>query len=409
MRRWRPLVLVAGVCGLIAWDASGQTLTEEQALARMRVEHPLIQVLRFAVDELAADARERRQFANPTVSYTREDAGFSVDDFLLVTQELPLRGRRGLLEEGSGQAVAAAEARADADLLAFETRLRLAFTDLLLAQERTQALETGVSELARLVDVLRAREEQGEGSRFDRLRAEREVAEIETDLDTVAIDHRTAQARIAAFLAPGTDPTGLRAGGRLAAGETIPDLDSLLAQALLSRPDYRALTFGEAQWDTERRAAERLRFPVASVTAGWKRAGPPGARDSGYALTATLGVPLFSRGQAQVDRAEAARARANAERVVLGSRIESEVRAAHAAASRYRELVDSYRAGSVERAAELAAIATAAYEEGEYGILELLDAHRVTLGAELRLLELAAAGRRAAIELDRAIGLEATP
>ena len=82
---------------------------------------------------------------------------------------------------------------------------------------------------------------------------------------------------------------------------------------------------------------------------------------------------------------------------------------AHATASRYRELADRYRSGSVDRAAELVAIATAAYEEGEYGILELLDAHRVTLGAELRWLDLAAAGRRAAIELDRAIGQETTP
>ena len=63
----------------------------------------------------------------------------------------------------------------------------------------------------------------------------------------------------------------------------------------------------------------------------------------------------------------------------------------------------------MDRGAELAASGRAAYEEGEYGILELLDAHRVTLGARLRLLELSAAARRAAIELDRAIGRETTP
>ena len=409
MCRWRPLVLAVGFCGLGAWGASAQSLTEEQALARMRLEHPQIRLLRFTVRELAADARERSLFANPTVGYTKEDAGLSVDEFLLVTQELPLRGRRGLFEEAAGQAVSAAEARADADLLAFETRLRLAFTDLLLAQERTEALETGVSELSRLVDVLRAREQQGEGSRFDRLRAEREVAEIGTDLDTVAIDRGTAQARLASFFAPGTDPAGLTAVGRLADNRTVPGLDSLLTEARARRADYRALTFGKARWDTERRAAERLRFPGASVTAGLKRTGPPAARDSGYAVTATLAVPLFNRGQAQVARAEAARGRTEAERQALSIRIESEVRMAHAAALRYRELADRYRAGSVERAAELAAIATAAYEEGEYGILELLDAHRVTLGAELRLLELSTAGRRATIELDRAIGGETTP
>ena len=69
----------------------------------------------------------------------------------------------------------------EADLLTFETALRIAFADLLLAQERTQALETALSELNGLVDVLRVREELGEGSRFDRLRAEREVAEIDME------------------------------------------------------------------------------------------------------------------------------------------------------------------------------------------------------------------------------------
>ena len=409
MCRWQPLVLAAGFGGLVAWGASAQTLTEEQALTRMRMEHPQVRLLDLTVREVEADARERSLLANPTVSYTREDAGLSVDDFLLVTQQLPLGGRMGLLGEAAGQAVAAAQARADADLLAFETRLRLVFTDLLLAQERIGALEDGLSELNRLVDVLRAREEEGEGSRFDRLRAEREVADIDTDLKAVEIDRFGAEARLASFFAPGSDPAGLQAAGRLADGAAVPALDWLLAQALARRPDYRALTFGEARWETERRAAERLRFPEMSVTAGWKRTASPTVSGSGYAVTATVAVPLFNRGQARVARAEAARGRTDAERQALGTRIESEVRVAHAAASRYRALADSYRAGSVERAAELAAIATAAYEEGEYGILELLDAHRVTLGAELRLLELSAAARRAAIELDRAIGGEPTP
>ena len=393
MCRWRPLVLATGFCGLVAWGASAQTLTEEQALTRMRLEHPQVRVLRFTVREVEAAARERSLLDNPTVSYTREDAGLSVDDFLLVTQELPVRRRLGLL----------------GDLLAFDTRLRLVFADLLLAQERTQTLEASLSDLNRLVDVLRAREEQGEGSRFDQLRAEREVADIDTDLGTVAIDRLTAQAQLASFFAPGTDPAGLTAVGHVADGGTVPGLEVLVAQAVAHRSDYRALTLGEAQWATEKRAAERLRLPGVAVTAGLKRAGAPTMRDSGYVVTATVAVPLFNRGQEQVARAEAARRRTDAERQALRTRIESEVRVSHAAASRYRELADRYRSGSVERAAELAAIATAGYEEGEYGILELLDAHRVTLGTELRLLELSAAARRAAIELDRAIGQETTP
>ena len=48
-------------------------------------------------------------------------------------------------------------------------------------------------------------------------------------------------------------------------------------------------------------------------------------------------------------------------------------------------------------------------EEGELSILELLDADRQALDARLRILDLAAAARRAAIELDQAIGREFRP
>lgn len=405
----RSLLLLAGSLWLLPPAAAGQLLTEGQALERMRAGHPYLQALRLGVLEIEAEARERSLLSNPTVGYTREDSGLGVDDFLLLSLELPLRGRTGLLREAATQAATTAEARAEASRLDFEARLRLAFTELLLAQERAAVLEAGVAELGRLVDVLRAREREGEGSRFDRLRTEREVADIETDRQAAGIDRSLAQARLASFLAPGTDPEELSAVGRLMADDVIPSAEDLLAQALAQRSDHRALSLGETRWATERRAAERLRLPATVVTAGMKRSSTSLARESGYVIAATLAVPLFNRGQQQVTRAEAARARTAAERDALRTRIESEVRAAHAEASRYRALAERYRDESVEPAAELAAIATAAYEEGEYGILELLDAHRVVLSAELRLLELSAAARRAAINLDLAVGREATP
>lgn len=405
----RSLLLLAGLLGMSAAAASGQPLTEKQALERMRAEHPYLQALRLGVREIEADARERSLLANPTVGYTREDTGLGVDGFLLVSQELPLRGRARLLREAAAQTVTAAEARADASRLDFEAYLRLAFTDLLLAQARAAVLEAGVAELRRLVDVLRAREREGEGSRFDRLRTEREVADIETDLQAAEIDRVAAQARLASFLGPAADPETLSAVGRLLEGASIASATELRERALAQRSDYRALALGASRWTTERRAAERLRLPATAVTAGLKRSAVPLAGASGYVVAATLAVPLFNRGQQQVARAEAARARTVAERDALRTRIESDVRAAHAEASRYRALAERYRSESVEPAAELAEIATAAYEEGEYGILELLDAHRVVLDAELRLLELSGAARRAAVNLDLAVGREVAP
>ena len=419
MNQWRRLGLVTAISGVVALaagavsPAAAQTLTEAEALARMRQEHPAVHALRFGVREVEADALERSLPLNPTVSFTREDAAGNRDDFLLVSQQLPIRGRTGLLGKAAGRAAEAAGAQADADLLDVEASLRLAFADLVLAQERTAAIDAGVSELRRLVELLRVREQEGEGSRFDRQRAEREVADVETDLAIAGIERSAAQASLAGFFTPGSDPEGLVAAGGfndVAAGAAAESLAMLLSRALEQRPDYRALASHETRWAIERRAAERLRLPGATVTAGLKRSASAliGAH-AGYAVTATVGIPLFNRGQLQAARAEAARARIEAERHVLRGRIERELRVARTAASRYAALASEYRSTSVDPAAELASIARVAYEEGEYGVLELLDAHRVTLGAVLRELELLAAARRAVIELHRAVGETTAP
>ena len=404
-RRW----LLAGLCVALASPGAAQPLIEAEAVARMRAEYPRVTALRLGVQELEADARERTFAANPAVAYTREEAGAVVDDFLLVSQELPLWGRRGLLGEAAGHEVAARSADAAGRLLAIEADLRLAFTDLLLAQDRVRSLEAGVGRLDALIAVLRTREEEGEGSRFDRLRAEREVAEVDADLALAGIDRRRAQARLAAFFAEGTDPDGLSAAGRLDDYPASPMPAPAPGAAPERRPEYRALGLEGERWGAEERAARRLRLPSAQLTGGMKRSGVFGSMETGFVLGASLSVPVFNRGQAQAARAAAAAARVEAERRSLAVRIAAEVHAASAAAAGARELAASYRDDSVSRAAELVAIATAGYEEGEFGILELLDAHRVNLSAELRSLELSAAARRAAVELDRATGREMTP
>ena len=54
-------------------------------------------------------------------------------------------------------------------------------------------------------------------------------------------------------------------------------------------------------------------------------------------------------------------------------------------------------------------ITRVAYQEGEIGILELLDSLRVNRAASLRLLDLEAQVKEAWIELERVVGEEVRP
>ena len=396
-------------CLLLAPAVVAQELTEREALARFAGVHPRVRMLQFEVEQVRAESQARSLLTNPAVVYTHESAAGSRDDFLLFRQELPVTGRLKLLRAAGGTTIDVAQAGADFDLRLLRAQVRLSFADLLLLQEREAALSDGWRELHEVVRILTAREQQGEGSTFDRLRGARELAELQAERSSAAVMRAQAQARLASFLGSDLDPTGLVAQGSLTAERLLPPLADLLKRALQGRKDYRAATLNLRRYQTERRAAERFRLPQPTLSAGMKRTSLGSFADTGWVLSVDVAVPLFNRGQADVAHASAAMSRVSAEQEVLRLQIQQEVRVAYTAASLRRRQVDEYLRESAETSQALARIAQLAYEEGELGILELLDAYRVSWDARLRAVDLLAAVRYAEIELDRAVGEEVLP
>ena len=411
--------LMFGVCALLLCpaDVGAQTnaaaqvqrLTESEAVARFMANSPRIRALNARIEQVRAGHAERALWPNPAVTFSRESVFNTDDTFLLARQELPLSGRRGQLRTAGRIAVEAAQADARFQTMQAQADIREAYAALLLAQEREAVLRSGIDGLQRLVDVLRVREEGGEGSSYDRIRGARAVLDLEADLSTAAAARAQAQGQLAAYLGLQVIPDTLVAADALSPVTTVPSLEAAVQEALSHRGDYQSTQLSITQFEAERRAATRLRVPTPTLTGGLKRSDTGNASASGYQFSMDIAVPLFSRGQAAVALANAEKAQAEAEAEAWRIRIEAEVRAAHTALAIQQERAAHYRQSAAEIAEPLAKIGRVAYEEGELGILELLDSDRQALDARLRILDLAAAARRAAIELDRAIGREFRP
>jgi outer membrane protein, heavy metal efflux system len=408
-----------GVCALLsgavpvfaqgAAAVAADRLTEAEAVARLVASDPRMRALRARVDEVAAQQRDRSRWPNPSVSYSREHVAETTDLFVVARQELPVSGRLTRLAAAGRLALDGAEADARFQTLDLQIEVRHAFASLLLSQERDAALAQGVDRLRALVDVLRVREQAGEGSTYDRLRGERALLDLEADRTAASADVARARGRLAAYLGPGVRQQALVADGRLMPGPSSAPVATLVEQALATRADYQAALTAARRYQAERDAARRLRMPAPTIGAGLKRSGPAGRADAGFLVSVDLAVPLFNRGQSMVALATAEGARAEAEAASLRLRIDADVEAAHAALAIHRDRTTRYEQGAASTADRLADIGRIAYEEGELGILDLLDASRQALDARLRVLDLSAAARHAAIELDRATGSEMRP
>ena len=403
------VTLAALCCAAPGVLAAEQVLSEHEALKRFTEESPRAQVLQARLEAFRAETRIGTEISNQSVAYTVEDAAGVREDFFIVQQRLPVTGHRKLLRRTGDAAYEAARLEVERDLLEIQTELRLAFYELLLAERKHAVLANGLERHQEIVRVLREREKEGESSRFDRLRADREMAEVSADLALIEDVQALARARLASFFAHGTTPVGLRATGDFEPGPLEPWIEPLIDEVLEARSDYRAVDRRLEQYETARRAARRKRFPDPEIAAGWKRVDTLGLSDSGYVVSVGIPIPVFNRGQH-----EEALARAEYESAILGNQvlrqqIETEVRGAYAAAELSRRTADRYGHTINSAAGDLSRIAQLAYEEGEQRILELLDAYRTELQSQIRWLDLKHRAKEAQIRLELASGKGVTP
>ncbi|MBI4464711.1 MAG: TolC family protein [Acidobacteria bacterium] len=382
--------------------ARTQELTEKEAVTLLSTQSPRALQLRSDTAVVEAETQSWHLWPNPEAGFDHEGAGLT--QVGSVQQALPLNGRLGLLRQAGSMAVQVARLKADNNVWALCSDMRQAFYGLVLSQEQEGVLRESVGQMQEVVRILRERESHGEGSTFDRLRAEREQTDLQAELLAAEAATAKAKARLTSFFDRNIDFRRLKAQGQFGNETIVPPISDLVRLALQRRADYQAEEQQQAQLEWERQAATRLRIPEPVFFAGLKRAEEPRGIGFGPHIGFSLSIPIFDRGQARVAKAEAELRRSQFHRRALEQQIVAEVEGAYQAFELRRRAADQYRRQVEEQGPQLEQIAEVAYQEGELGILELLDAYRVRRQSKLRALELAAAAKEAEIELERGVG-----
>jgi len=385
------------------------SLTEAELIRRFHDQNVQIRALRARFPELQAQARVLGIPPAPSVAYNRESAGGTSEDFFLVEQVLPLSRRSTFLRRAGEAGVAAEEARVRQLVHELEFDLRQAYCDLQLAEEKRSALSETSKRITEVLRIVREREQAGESSAFDRIRVERELADMDSELLELEAARAQARARIASLVSSDGVIGDFRAADPLAVAETLPPLSELLARAVRARGDLTAFDDQQRRLELEQEAARRLRYPEPVVTGGMKKTSVAGVADSGPVVSVTVPLPLFGRAKSEERVAALALERHAGERAALETVVTNGVRATYADAENRRQLVAEYSRRVQGPGYELTRIAEMAYQEGEQRILEVLDAYRTVLHSELRALELKAAARKAVLQLERVMGERILP
>ena len=385
--------------------AQSLPLSEADALARLSPDSPRVRAIRAAIEVARADVIAAARWPNPRVTFDRESVAGITENMTMVAQPLPVTGRRGLEIQAASALVDATTNRSDDATRRARADLRLAFAQLAAAQTRERELTRSRDWLQELADILAKREAAGDAAGFDRLRAEREVLDIEADRALASTERVLAQATLAGFFAEAVDPSRVVVVSPTASPTALPPLDALVEQAETMRGDLLALRRDIDAAEIAARAADRRRVPEPEIVAGTKSS-TAGGGDLGSVITVHASIPLFDRGRPERALAMARAAQAQARVDAFRQTLRSDIGALRASVIGHRETADRYRASAVDHAGQIERIAQVSYDAGERGILELLDAYRSGSSARVRQAALDLSTRQAEIELEFVSGWE---
>lgn len=407
----RSFMACALVCAFATWVEAQQlsraeSLTEGEVVARALRRTPLSDALEGEVAIEEGRGRASSAYPNPELSYTREQTfgNFgTTESYVSLSQTIDLGNRRGLHGEAGEARAHAARSNGEVARLSVAADARLRFYEALFRQDRVAALAGWIERIDSALSIVTRRERRGDAAAYDRRRLERERAVANGRLETERAALERAQAKLSALLG---------AGGPLpvVTGALLPEADAAALPTLRassnSRPDLRALDLRIEAAARDRTAAARWWVPDLRLEGGWKGIdlGREGRTD-GFLLGASLSIPLWDQSSGLARIAEGEAQAAQGRRALLESELDAELGGARAESVRLRRAAAEFREQTSAASGDLVRIASAGYEGGELGLLELLDAYRGSADDALTAHDMAHAARRAQIELNRMTGV----
>jgi cobalt-zinc-cadmium efflux system outer membrane protein len=395
----RSMVLLIFALNLTAF-AEGLDLPKALELADQF--HPQLQAGTAQVDAARAGVTTARARPNPEVAFgagrqTVRVAG-NVSGFVSTysfSQPLELGALRPSRIEYAERFVGSAELARAETRLAVLSRVRRTFFEVLRRSGEIKLANENLALVENLRNKIQVRVDVGEAGRLELIRAEAEVAMARTLANSARLRLVNEQAQFRAAVAAPLD-SGITLDGNLDPAIGLPPFEELWKEASERHPAL-ALARSEIRRAQARVEYERaLLRPQPSVRTDMERY--PDVPN--YRVGLSFPVPFWNRRQGPIAEAAAAVRQVSA---VARAR-EIELRAAlEGAYGRYQvasQQLLAYEDGLLREAQEGLRAAETAYQLGERGILEVLDAQRTLRIVRLDFLNAQFDRQAALVDLD---------
>jgi cobalt-zinc-cadmium efflux system outer membrane protein len=399
------------------WAQQQKTLTWEAAKAEFLATNPTLLAGQIGVQESRAVEITAFLRPNPDLTLGVDQLNpFTTNPYRPLQFALPFAESSYLIERRHKRALRLESAKKDTQIaiseLADQQRtllftLRGAFVQVLQQRAVLALTRENLSYYDRVLGVSRDRFTAGDISQVDLDRLELQRAQYESDVETAAVNLRTAKIQLRALLNDPTPVDRLEVEGRFDYVEIGTPLEQYRQMAYDNRPDLRAAAQAVSKAETDHRlaVANGSTDPIIGVNV----ARDPPDLPVYVGLSITIPLRIFDRNQGEKARTKLDITRNKRLEEAARLEVTSDVDSAYAALETALTLLRPYKTRYLGQAVRVRETMTLSYQHGAASLLDFLQAQQEYRGTQLSYLNLVGSFLSAAAQLNLAVGHEVIP
>jgi cobalt-zinc-cadmium efflux system outer membrane protein len=389
--------LAIGVTPALAQTPASLSLSDAQARAAEAGPAAVAARTARAIDVAGLSVAAQRPNPEFAFEYDKETPHWAFTG----TLPLEVSGKRQRRLDVANATLAVTDAetsRIGADLRA---DVRRAYFQAVAANRRVSIAEELATLATRARDAAQERFQTGAAPRLEALQAGLMLAQAQNEVSSARGEVNAARAELNALLAYPADAAPALADP-LEAGP-LPTVDAATQQTLAGNAELAVL--GKRLEEARARAAlaRAMRRPDPSVM-GALTYDAPGEFTTGWRAGASIALPLFTTGRADVAVADATVARAEADRAARVAQVTGAVAAALARAAAARQSLERYQNEILPASLQVEQMADESYRAGQTGLPAYLQTVQAAREVRQRALQAGLDYQLALADLERAMG-----
>ena len=368
---------------------SASTITLDIAVQKAIDADPRLAAGSFQLKAKKGRAQQAAAFPNPEIVMEIENFEGSGDfqglDQAEVTgtleQKIELGGKRRhrMTAADSGVDVAAA----DQETLRKKVAARTTgdFLSVLGADARLVIAQESVTQVNRLLPALRRKTEAGAASDVDLSRGQVALELAVIDRDRAGTNLDAARSQLASNWS-GTLDDAINVSGQLNQPSTPRIAFATLAERLASHPLVQRWASMKKQKQADFQYQKAQRVPDVMLGAGARQIRE--TDDTAFLFSVSLPIPVWNRNQGAIDEARQMLARADAEQRAAEQDLYRQLNSAFGVMTASCGEANRLQSRIIPSASQTLAKLEDGYEQGRFGVLDLLDASKVLAEAKGR-------------------------